>query len=289
MKRSILKNKQQKGFSLIELMIAMTIGLFLLAGIASSYLASKKASVNRSSTSELEDNGRFALEAITRSLQHTGYSPNIFLGNPFINNITDVTSVSCPNGSNSVQTSLSPNPFKKVADGSGSNADTIGIVFLGDNNIFTDCAGSIMAAAVLPAIGCRLPVFPAVSATPESSKIYNSLYIDAGALMCIGSQTPLPVTIAEGVENMQILYGVDTDSDGAVEGYVSATSINSSASLSWEGVISIQVAVLVRTLKPIKNQAESEKFRLLDTDITTVSDRFQRAVFSTTIFLHNTI
>ncbi len=62
---SFVQNKHQ-GFSLIELLVAMLIGLFLLTGMASSFLSSKKASNDRDQLSVLEDNGRFALEKYFR-------------------------------------------------------------------------------------------------------------------------------------------------------------------------------------------------------------------------------
>ena len=64
----------QSGLSLLELLIAMFIGLFLLAGISTSYLASKKSSIARDQYSILEDNGRIALEVIANTLKHTGYT-----------------------------------------------------------------------------------------------------------------------------------------------------------------------------------------------------------------------
>lgn len=278
----------QKGFSLIELMISMVIGLFLLSGIASSYLSSKQASVNRSETSLLEDNGRLALEVITKSLEHTGHAPNIFLENPFIESLADVVADTCLDGTTNV---VNTGIFRVAADNDVLGQDTIGVMFHGGDNIFTDCTGNTMDA-VAP-VGCRLRSLPNVNAAPESSKIYNSFYVDNTnkTLECAGSRSAVGVTIAEGVENIQFLYGVDNNSDGTVDRYVNATAINASVidSLDWSSVMSIQTAILVRSLRPIKKTAETQKFTLLDVVIVAPNDKFQRAVFSTTIHLHNTL
>ncbi len=272
---------KQGGLSLIELLIAMLIGLFLLAGIASSYLSSKRASVNRSQTSVLEDNGRLALDIITKSLEHTGYAPNLLLEKPFIANLSDVVADTCPDGTvNVVNTGI----FKAVADNDTLGQDTIGVIFHGDNNLFTDCAGNTMDA-VTP-VGCRLLPFPNVNTAPKASKIYNSFYIDNAkdTLKCSGSRSAAAVTIADGVENIQFLYGVDNNTDGMVDRYVKATAVT-----EWSSVISIQTAILVRSLKAVKNTAEVKKYTLLDVVVTSPKDKFQRAVFSTTIHLHNTL
>ena len=278
----------QKGFSLIELLITMVIGLFLLSGIASSYISSKKASVNRSQISILEDNGRLALEIISKSLQHTGHAPNLLLEKPFIEDLANVVADTCPDGTvNVVDTGI----FKVSADNDALGQDTIGVVFYGNDNIFTDCAGNTMNAVV--PVGCRLSPLPNVNTAPESSKIYNSFYVDdvKKTLECAGSRSAAGVTIADGVENIQFLYGVDNNSDGTVDRYVNATEINATAtdSIDWSSVITIQTAILVRSLKAIKTQAEIQKFTLLDVVIAAPNDKFQRAVFSTTIHLHNTL
>ena len=84
---------------------------------------------------------------------------------------------------------------------------------------------------------------------------------------------------------------MDTNTDGIVDRYANATAINASTAdnLDWDGVISIQVAILVRSLKPVKNASESKQFTLLDQVVTSPTDKYQRAVFSTTIFLRNTL
>ncbi len=276
--------KGQKAFSLVELMVAMVIGLFLLSGIASSYISSKKSSVHRDQVSLLEDNGRLALEVITRSLEHVGYSPvsGVFLENPFIENLADVVAETCPDGSvNVVNTGI----FRVAADDDALVQDTIGVMYYGSDDVFTDCAGNTMDAVV--PVGCRLPDSPLT----EAAKIYNSFFINNAdnTLMCSGSRSPAPVVIADGVENIQFLYGIENNDDGAVDRYVNATDINADAAdnLDWAAVVNVQVAILVRSLKPVKNVAESESFTLLDTVVVAPNDRFQRAVFSTTVHLHN--
>jgi len=284
---------QQHGLSLIELLISMVIGLFLLSGIASSYIASKKASVIRNQTSLLDDNGRFALEAITKALEHTGYGPNILMTDPFIHTLADVASDTCPDGSTNVS-ALSLANFTAstvTADDDIKVQDSIGAIFHGSDDFFIDCAGNSMPAVV--PVGCRLQPLPTINFNPDSAKIYNSFFIDDvnKTLMCAGSRSSTITTIAEGVENIQFLYGLDTNTDGTVDRYVNASAIDASSTdiLDWGGVISIQVAILVRSLKQVKNTAESKQFTLLDQVVTSPTDKYQRAVFSTTIFLRNTI
>lgn len=274
------KLKHQAGLSLIELLIAMFIGLFLLIGVTTSYLSSKKSSIARDQVSILEDNGRAALEILTNTLQHTGYSSSKpgLLPIPFM---TDgrPDSYSCGMGVSSiVDATIFSDP--DVITDSDTNGDSIGVIYMGDEDLNIDCAGDILN--ILPA-ACQV----GSSAETGANLIYNSFYVDQTdfTLKCVGSRALDAITIAEGVENIQILYGinVDGDSDKSVDRYVNATFVGS----DWGKVVSIQIAILVRTALEVKPVAESEDFTLLNTKIVSTNDRYQRAVFTTSINLRN--
>ena len=272
----IINKKTQLGISLIELLIAMTIGVFLLTGIASSYISSKKTSIERDQMSLLEDNGRIALETLTKVIQHTGYSSGDKSLLPFITQTADVASVACTDGSQSVVNTGIFTADRIVKDGAASDSDSIGVIFYGDNNLFRDCVGGELPAA------CR--------ANP--SKVYNSFYVSNGNLECVGSRVNKAHVVAEGVENIQFLYGVDTTADDLVDRYMTATDLALAAAGNatiWKSIISVQIAILVRSSKPVKLSAESRSYTLLDQLVTSANDKFKREVFTTTIRLRNTL
>ena len=69
---SLSKNKHL-GLSLIELMISMTIGIFLVAGIMSMYFGSRVSDKTRTELSDIDANARIALRALKDTIQHAGY------------------------------------------------------------------------------------------------------------------------------------------------------------------------------------------------------------------------
>ncbi len=65
--------KSSSGLTLIELMVSLVIGLLLAIVASSAYLYSKQAYNAVSETSQLEENGRMALDLVTRYVQSAGY------------------------------------------------------------------------------------------------------------------------------------------------------------------------------------------------------------------------
>ena len=64
---------RQRGISLIELMIGMVISLLLIAGMVSLFVANKQTYRYNEELARLQENGRFAIEFIERSLRMAGH------------------------------------------------------------------------------------------------------------------------------------------------------------------------------------------------------------------------
>lgn len=65
--------KRLHGFSIVELLIAMTLGLVLSAGIIQVFLANRQAQRIEQSVARVQENGRLALELITQDLRMAGF------------------------------------------------------------------------------------------------------------------------------------------------------------------------------------------------------------------------
>lgn len=58
----------QRGFTIIEIFVALAIGLFLFAGVMSIFVGIKTTAKDTSSYGELQENGRFAINLLTEDL-----------------------------------------------------------------------------------------------------------------------------------------------------------------------------------------------------------------------------
>lgn len=75
MNNARLKNAvvKQAGFTITELMIAMTLGVILLTGMISAFVGSKRSSDFNSAISNMQESARFAIEAMSRDIRIAGY------------------------------------------------------------------------------------------------------------------------------------------------------------------------------------------------------------------------
>lgn len=73
----------QRGFTLVEIMVAITLSLVLIAGVAQIYLSSKESYRVQSELARLQENQRIAMEFLQNNIQQAGFKP---YGSPPINN-----------------------------------------------------------------------------------------------------------------------------------------------------------------------------------------------------------
>lgn len=66
-------SKTQRGLSLIELLVALGLGAFLILGVVNVFLSNKESSQVEQSLARLQENGRIALDLITADLRDSGY------------------------------------------------------------------------------------------------------------------------------------------------------------------------------------------------------------------------
>lgn len=73
MKPMVLSPRVQSGFGLVELMVAMTIGLVLLGGIGYVFIGSRGAFRTTDNLSRMQENARYALDMMSRDIRMAGY------------------------------------------------------------------------------------------------------------------------------------------------------------------------------------------------------------------------
>ncbi|MFB3059017.1 MAG: prepilin-type N-terminal cleavage/methylation domain-containing protein, partial [Gammaproteobacteria bacterium] len=65
--------KHQLGLSLVEVLVALVISLFLLTGLGQAYLSNRVSYTFSEAISRIQENGRFALDTMTQDLRIAGF------------------------------------------------------------------------------------------------------------------------------------------------------------------------------------------------------------------------
>ncbi len=63
-----------RGFTLVELMVAMTIGLIILGAVGQIFATRRGTYVLQEDLARLQENGRFAMNFVTKDIRMAGYA-----------------------------------------------------------------------------------------------------------------------------------------------------------------------------------------------------------------------
>ena len=66
--------KLQNGISMVEVLVALVISLFLLGGIVQVYIANKASYSFSNAISRIQENGRYAMDIMTQELRGAGFN-----------------------------------------------------------------------------------------------------------------------------------------------------------------------------------------------------------------------
>lgn len=104
--------------------------------------------------------------------------------------------------------------------------------------------------------------------------------------------------LAEGIENLQLRFGVDTNGDGQVDAYKTGKEVANGATATaldanWRNVLSVRVGLLIRSPEnagvPGTVAGAPRTYKVLGTTITPANDGTMRQVYETTVALRNRI
>lgn len=259
---------RQQGWTIVELMIAMTLGLFILLTVTGLLLSSKAAYVVQDQSGHVQETGRYAMEILSRAIRQTGYENwssewmPALAATDFSPNVMGMDAMTLKKTTAGLDAPVSAS--SDVVNGS----DILALRFFGDGDAVLNCAGLIVPAATS-------------SADAEQERGWSIFFVakdSAGEpeLRCkYRSKTSWNAdAIARGVESFQVLYGIDVDGDGLPDRFINAsavddlddglllTGVNAVARAAdknrktyWKRVRSIKFALLIRGSQTARDDA----------------------------------
>lgn len=215
--RNFNKSVSQHGYSLIELMISLGIGLFLLVGIAVIFLSNRATFITQGQLATLQNKEIMAMNIIGNVVQSAGYF------NPQAQAAIDAQTVPVNFASGQAVSGVTVN-----------GSDIITVRAYQNNSLGAmDCSGN--ASGNGNASGIDL-----VSSTFSVDTTNKNLQCSIN-----GADSQILVS---GVSSMVLLYGVDVSATGSTTQYVTAENVK-----DWSKVMSVRVTL--NFVNPMASQA----------------------------------
>lgn len=300
------------GMSLIELMVALAIGLALTGAAIMIYLNNRHAWSVQNNLGLLQENGRFALQILREDIRLAGYwglniSPDTITNAEPIIMANECSSgwatrytrpVEAGNNSNADYAGCIPDSDHKqntdiltLRRASSERVDidsitrsnmylltslTEGVVFMADRDAMLDEGVDLDAS---PSAVHRV-LAHAYYIRPFSGKKGDGIPTLMREVVSAGSVSAEPMV--ELVEDLQITFGLDSNGDGGVDVYD-----NDGIPAEEAGkVVTIVVEILVRTADSEAGYNNTREYRIGDR-VRSFNDGFRRQVFRDTVYLRN--
>jgi type IV pilus assembly protein PilW len=302
----------QFGFSLIELMLAMTVTLFIIGALITVVLGSAATGRSRDQASDLQTNGRYALQQMKADLLHAGFLgiSSLFTPDQAISADGIVVTDACDAAatgrlSQRLWGSNDANPFAATCIPAANYlaGDVLVIRSLNPTPVVAPFAATQVYyhssyEGGQPFVGPLPPDFTGSNKQPpyldyevQETVYYVSPYTTSPAEVPLVpalyrtrlgvGPAMIPELVASGVENMQVRYGV-FQTNSTVQ-YFSANEIPAAA---WDLVKSLEVFLLLSSPTPDAGYQNNNTYAMGGQNVV-VNDGLRRLLLSGVTELRN--
>lgn len=278
-KNAVAINKKQAGFSLVELMITLTLGLIISGAIIQVLVSSSVTNKLNQAVSQVQESGRFIMSRLSKEFYEVGRYDLITAN---IDTSVDIVAEAAYVQNNAVALPgdfINNATLGTVQTGSGGS-DKLVVSLLGAS----DCTGNRHGYPV-----------------DTEFHVVNHYFVVGSELKCTGydgrvlrglkSQTvsPITVTLLDNVESFQIQFGVSDEiltSQGQAISYVTADQL-ANLRTSNQLVVSLRWALMLKSYQNEVRQTTAQQFALLNEAAKTMDTAHYYQVFSKTLALRN--
>lgn len=313
---------RQRGMSLIELMISMLLGLFIVLGIGTLFVQNKQSYRQDEMIARMQEDARYALNTIVDDIELAGFWSNMF--NPGGIVVDDEVTIATDCGDGTANWIYDTQQSVVTYDGTTGGAINSIFGCIADHEPSTDAIairrveGSSMEAkgqaleadeVYLRTNGAVGLLFENHAFTPDipvgGVDVANWRYIpriyyvrnhaqtegDGIPTLCAyqldysgASPTMTEECIAQGVERFEIEYGMDTGVDGVADRYVSNPTVNQ---LRANRLVSVRLHLLMRSIDADPTNPNTKTYTIGNLPAYTPDDNFARRVYTTTVLVRN--
>lgn len=292
----------QRGLSLVELMIALALGLIVLAALVSVFANSSASRQEMERTSRQIENGRYAMQLLSDDLRLAGfYGEANVRAIPLPGALPDTCSISPADWAAAMPMHLMgwDNGVGAPACAGAARKPNTDIVAI--RRVSTceagvvDCPIEKPNKAYIQVAKCatQTPIKPyqlgvqgsttfdrtnkdCATAAGKRRYIVNTYFIstDNGQGQAIPTLKRIEfdgelfteVPLVEGIEELHLEYGLDTNADGAADVYVADPTTYACAGCTaitnWANVVTVRISLLARNLEATLDYTDTKRYTL---------------------------
>ena len=322
MNEKIQNNRKQTGMTMVELLVALAIGSFLMIGAVTIYNQSRQSFVINESIARVQETAQFAMDTLEADLRMASNwgrnSRALSVEGRSIGGDPNPTSIDEPpecqsgwaldlamtvDGDNNgyTLTCAAQGGFVANSDVITVRRATVAPQPLEDGRLqlqTTRIQGELFVDGVVP------PSFSPADSTTHNLLV-NSYYVSPNSGLIPGVPTlrrkrlgtdgsdprVIDEEVAPGVENIQIQLGVDVNGDNTVDRYVNPGDDvyipGTTNFIPGARVMTARIWLVVRGTQPELGIQDNTDYEPGDVDLGTFNDNFRRMMVSKTILLRN--
>jgi type IV pilus assembly protein PilW len=313
-----------RGFTLVELMVALVISLGLIAALVTLTVRNSRSTAELEEAARQIENGRYALELLADELSLAGYfgamslaDANRTLTDPCASSIAalgwDIVGPRVPTALQGFGVSgTTPACFTGRRNGTGAvvirriSTQTVAASAVTANNphLQTPQCPSDPAATpfvlsdnksqfTLRTLNC--------GAVTGANRYLSRGYFVADCDECDRDAIPTLkrfefvdnaariTPLAEGIEELQFEYGFDTNDDGVPDQYLThASGALGTPTGDWANVMAVRIWLIARTVEPTRGHVDEKTYSIgLYGQRGPYGDAYKRRVYTTLVRLNN--
>jgi type IV pilus assembly protein PilW len=340
-----LRPRKTRGFTLVELMIAVTIGLLILAGMTSLFVRNSRSQAEIEKANRQIENGRYAIDALTGDLRNAGFygefdptplaSPSA-LPDPCASSLAAIRAAlpmhvqgydsgalvpGCVQDQRAGTDVLVVRHTRTCVSGEGDcdEAGIAGPMFQASlcNNGSELDSGDLSNYYALDTDTSKLNRHRRDCTTIAPSRRYlTHIYFVANndepgdgiptlkraeLRVVDGTLQFVRVPLVEGIDNLQLEYGIDTNNDGKADLFSSDPAAANGCSdatcavTNWRNVVTVKLNLLARNTEASQGYQDTRKYVLghkadgSDNQVGPANDHYKRHVFQSQVPLPNPV
>ncbi len=304
-------HRQQRGLSLIEMMVVMLLSAVMLLMLVQMFTATRRSSNFDVQMLLMQENGRFALKQLVHSLEMSGFFGTL-LDTSLIDTDAATLNEDCGAAGQNWGLDLTLDEIEFINDATSAasttytcldgstlveGSDLIAVRYVSDIPVLSMVAGgtylrgdretgTLYQGATPPALPTgitqdwryRVKLFHVRDYSDPGDGI-PTLCVNRLASTDPGFETQC---LADGIELMHFEFGVDSDDDLVVD-YYEADPSNSEIRQS----IQIRIYLLVRSIEAVADYTNAKSYTMGSRTVAAQNDGFLRRVMSTSVTLRN--